>query len=193
MRARAVHEIGSRGYPRGVTDAVQEAKATARAAVAPDGYAPESERPPLVSYTVIALLFNIVVAAALGLARRQGREIPRPGAGDIALLGVSAHKLSRLVSKDKVTSPLRAPFTELEGSGGPAEFEEKSRGTGVRKAIGELLICPYCLGLWVVTGFALGLIYAPRLTRFVMAIFSALTIADFLQVAYRAGEEKGLG
>ncbi len=58
---------------------------------------------------------------------------------------------------------------------------------------GELLVCPYCLGLWVVAGFSLGLLFAPRLTRFLAAVFSALTISDFLQVAYKAAEEKGLG
>jgi hypothetical protein len=98
-----------------------------------------------------------------------------------------------LISKDKVTSPLRAPFTELEGKGGPAEFEERSRGTGVRKAIGELLICPFCLGLWVIAAFSVGLLFAPRVTRFVASLFAALTISDFLQIAYKAAEEKGLG
>jgi hypothetical protein len=38
-----------------------------------------------------------------------------------------------------------------------------------------------------------GLIYAPRLTRTVASTFTALTIADFLQIAYKAAEEKGLG
>ncbi|HET7574338.1 MAG TPA: DUF1360 domain-containing protein [Solirubrobacterales bacterium] len=158
------------------------------------GYAPPQERPPLLTYLVFIGIFNGLVAAALALARREGRELPeRVGAGDLALVGVASHKLSRLISKDKVTSPLRAPFTELEGSGGPGELEERSRGDGVRKAIGELLVCPYCLGLWVVAGFSVGLLFAPRLTRFVAAAFSALTISDFLQIAYKAAEEKGLG
>ena len=106
---------------------------------------------------------------------------------------MASHKLSRLIAKDKVTSPLRAPFTELEGKGGPAELEETSRGEGARKAIGELLVCPYCLGLWVAAAFSIGLVFTPRLTRLLAAVFSALTISDFLQIAYKAAEEKGLG
>jgi len=31
-----------------------------------------------------------------------------------------------------------------------------------------------------------------RLTRFLAAVFSALTISDFLQLAYKAAEEKAL-
>jgi hypothetical protein len=158
------------------------------------GYAPPSQRPPLVSYAVLAGTFNVLFAAAILFAKRRGRELPeRVGAADLLTIGIASHKLSRLVSKDKVLSPLRAPFTEFEEEGGPSEFEERSRGKGARKAIGELLICPYCLGLWVVAGFSIGLLFAPRLTRFLAAIFSALTISDFLQIAYKAAEEKGLG
>lgn len=157
------------------------------------GYAPPSKQPPLVSYLVAIAAFNGLFAAGLLAARRRGRELPeRIGAADVLTLGVASHKLSRLIAKDKVTTPLRAPFTEYEEDGGPAEVEERSRGEGVRRAIGEMLVCPYCLGLWVASGFSIGLLFAPRLTRFVAAVFSALTISDFLQIAYKAAEEKGL-
>lgn len=160
----------------------------------PDGYAPPERRPPLLSYAVTMTAFNTLFAVALLLARRKGRQLPeRVGAADVLTIGVASHKLSRLISKDKVTSPLRAPFTEFEGEAGPSEFSEASRGSGARKAIGEMLICPYCLGLWVVAAFSVGLLFAPRLTRFVASALAALTISDFLQIAYKAAEEKGLG
>ena len=159
-----------------------------------DGYASGADRPPLLSYAAFMAIFGALFGGGLLAARRSGQPLPeRVGAGDLVLIGAAAHKLSRLLAKDKVTSPLRAPFTELEGKGGPAEYEERSRGSGARKALGELLICPYCLGLWVVALFAFGLLFAPRLTRFVGAVFAALTISDFLQIAYKAAEEKGLG
>jgi hypothetical protein len=159
-----------------------------------DGYAPPAERPPLGAYAITMGLFNVLFAAALLIARRSGRTLPeRMGAADVVTIGVASHKLSRLITKDKVTSPLRAPFTSFEGRGGPSEFSESARGSGARKAVGELLVCPYCLGLWVVAAFAVGLLFAPRLTRFVAAVLAALTISDFLQIAYKAAEEKGLG
>jgi Protein of unknown function (DUF1360) len=157
-------------------------------------YAPPAEKPPLFSYAALMGIFHALFVGGLVAAARRGRELPvRVGAVDLVTIGVASHKLSRLISKDKVTSPLRAPFTEFEGSGGPGEVEESARGRGARKAIGELLICPYCLGLWIVSAFAIGLLFAPRLTRFLVAIFSALTISDFLQIAYKAAEKKGLG
>lgn len=157
-------------------------------------YAPPDQKPPFGPYLAFMGIFGSLVGAALTLARRHHRELPeRVDAGQLLLVGVASHKLSRLIAKDKVTSPLRAPFTELEEKGGPAELEENSRGTGLRKAIGELLICPFCLDLWVVAGFSIGLLFAPRVTRFVASLFGALTISDFFQIAYRAAEDKGLG
>jgi hypothetical protein len=158
------------------------------------GYAEPDKRPPFAPYLAFMSIFGTLVSAALAIAKGQGRELPeKVGPGELLLIGTASHKVSRLLAKDKVTSPLRAPFTELEGKGGPAELEERSRGTGLRKAIGELLICPYCLGLWIVAAFSVGLIFAPRVTRFVASLFSALTISDFFQIAYKAAEEKGLG
>lgn len=158
------------------------------------GYAEPEKRPPFLPYLAFMSIFGSLVATALVIAKRQGRELPeRVSTEQLLLVGTASHKLSRVLSKDKVTSPLRAPFTELEGKGGPAELEESSRGTGLRKAIGELLICPYCLGLWVVAAFSVGLVFAPRVTRFIASLFAALTISDFFQIAYKAAEEKGLG
>lgn len=171
-----------------MTPSLQDAPAAAVA-----GYAEPEKRPPFLPYLAFMSTFAGLVATALLVARRQGRELPgRIEAGELLLIGTASHKLSRVLTKDKVTSPLRAPFTELEGKGGPAELEERARGAGVRKAIGELLICPYCIGLWAVAAFSVGLLFAPRVTRFVASLFAALTISDFFQIAYKAAEDKGL-
>ena len=128
------------------------------------GYAAPAERPPLLSYAIFAAIFNSLLAAALSPA--LGRELPeRIGPYDVVLVGAAAHKLSRVISKDKVTSFVRAPFTELEGKEDRPSSRSERAGSVARRAIGELLICPYCLGLWVVAAaFAVGLL-APRLTR----------------------------
>jgi Protein of unknown function (DUF1360) len=157
------------------------------------GYAPPAKRPPFGSYALFTGVFNGAFGAALAAAGRSGRLPERVDAGDVVLVGVASHKLSRVIAKDKITSFVRAPFTEYQAPGGPGEVEERARGEGLRKAVGELLICPYCLGLWLSGGMHLGLIYAPRLTRTLASTFTALTIADFLQIAYKAAEDKGLG
>ena len=158
------------------------------------GYAPPRERPPLAAYATFAAVFHGAMAAAVAAAKRSGRDLPqRVEPRDLVLIGTASYQLSRLISKKKVTAFVRAPFTELEGRGGPAELEEKPRGTGLRRALGELLVCPYCLGLWASGGFHVGLLFAPRATRFTASVLTAVSLSDFLQIAYKAAEERGLG
>lgn len=158
--------------------AVQTAKAEAST------YAGGEER-PLGSYLLVMLAYAAVVAGLGSLVWRLRRPLPeRPGWSDVLLTTLATHKIARLLSKDPVTSPLRAPFSRFAGTSGPAELEEEVRDGGPRKAIGELVTCPFCVGQWVATGLIFGLVLAPRITRLVAAMFSALTGADFLQFAY---------
>jgi len=122
----------------------------------------------------------VIGGIAVG-ARMSGREIPgEMPVKDLALSALATHKLSRLLAKDPVTSPLRAPFTAYQGTSGPAELREAVRGSGVRKTVGELITCPFCTSVWVGTAFTAGLIYLPRFTRLAMATLAALAGADML-------------
>jgi hypothetical protein len=90
--------------------------------------------------------FNFIFAVFLLAARLAGRSIPeRVDARDIALLGMATHKLSLVGSQDAITSPLRAPFTELREratvktvklDGNPVEYTvlDTTRGREVRVA-----------------------------------------------------------
>src|SRR5215217_7073116 len=153
------------------------------------GHSPAQER-PLGGYATLMASFAAVAAAFSAWVARSGRELPeRPSPGDLALLTVATHKASRLLAKDRVTSTLRAPFTQFEGDAGPGEVSENARGRGLRRAVGELVVCPYCLGLWVAAAFAAGLVVAPRPTRWAAATLSALFGADAMQLAYSKAEE----
>ena len=148
---------------------------------------PRSRSGPLGAYLVLAGAFGCALAGSLAALRRSGRELPeRLSPADVVLVGIAAHKLSRLVAKDKVTSFLRAPFTRFEEASGRGEVSERPRGHRLRLAVGELLVCPYCLGMWIATALTLGLVAIPRLTRLLGSILVAHTISDFLQAAYRA-------
>jgi len=93
-----------------------------------------------------------------------------------------------------VTSPLRAPFTRYTGTGGPAEVKEEVReGSQLRHSLGELLTCPFCLDMGVATGFAVGLVFVPKFTRLVAGVFTVLTGADFLQLAYAMAQQSAEG
>lgn len=153
-------------------------------------YAPNGER-PLRSYMILTGTYGAAFAGSLIALRARGQELPeRIAARDVLLVGVATHKLSRVIAKDKVTSFLRAPFTRFQESSGHGEVEEEPCGHGLRLAIGELLVCPYCLAQWVGTGLSVGLVGAPRLTRLLSTVFVVHTVSDFLQAAYRAAEDR---
>lgn len=152
----------------------------------------DGEDRPLGGYLAVMAVFAALLASAAGLAAASGRQLPRDvRPWDIVLLTLGTHKLSRTLSKDAVTSPLRAPFTRYTSSGGPAEvMEEPRQDSGLRHAVGELVSCPFCLDMWVATGFTIGLVFAPRATRLVAGTFTVLAGADLLQLVYGKAQQE---
>lgn len=167
-----------------MAEALREPREAARKLYA--GYA-DGDR-PFREYAALAAAFNVAFAALV--ARRRDRLPERYALSDLVLVGVATHKLSRVVTKDRVTSFLRAPFTRYRAAEGRAEVSEEARGAGLRRAVGELLVCPYCVALWVSAGLSLGLVYAPRVTRLASFTLSSLALADALQVAYRGLDDR---
>jgi hypothetical protein len=145
---------------------------------------------PLAAYGAIAAAFNGLFAAGLIAARRSDRLPERFAPGDVALLAGATAKLSRLIAKDRVTSVIRAPFTTYEDDTGYGEVQESAQGTGFQRAIGELLICQYCVSQWVAAGMVIGHALAPRETRLVAGTFAVFGLADVLNLAYSAAQER---
>jgi hypothetical protein len=158
-------------------------------------YAPHEHR-PLDGYLAAMGAFGALAGSLAAAAKVTGRPVPeRPATSDVVLISIATHKLSRLLAKDSVTSPLRAPFTRYAEPGGAAEVNEEVRdqGSTVRHAIGELVTCPFCLALWVATGLTGGLVLAPRLTRLAATALTATAASDFLQMAYSLAKEAAEG
>lgn len=149
----------------------------------PAEYAGDEER-PLGSFLALMGVYGGMTAALGVAAARAGRLPSRVPASDLLLLGVATAKLSRLLARDRVTSPLRAPFTRFEGYASASEVEESPRGTGLRRALGELVTCPYCLSQWVGTGLLGGLLLRPRETRLLASLLAALALNDVVQRAH---------
>ena len=150
-----------------------------------EGYGGEEQR--LYSYSTLMGLYNLIFALFLLLVKGTGRALPeRVDAKDLVLLGVATHKLSLIGAQDAVTSPLRAPFTELQEKESPKSLDEKPRGKGLRRSVGELLTCQFCLGMWVASFFTYGLVLAPRVTRLIATVFTVVTISDHLHQTYKA-------
>lgn len=143
----------------------------------------------IIGYATVMGVYSAGVTGATLAVRRRGVPERLPGWSELALVGLATHKLSRLVTKEVVTTPLRAPFTEVTGRGGPAEVNERPVGDGWRHSLGELLSCPFCAGVWIATGLTAGTFLAPVATRAVTTTFGAVAVSDFLQLGYAAAQQ----
>src|SRR5256885_8677811 len=149
------------------------------------------ETMPLAGYATLVGVYNAAFAVMLLAVKNSGRSFPKKvSVADLVLMGVATHKLTRLITKDWVTAPLRAPFTEYKESAGGGEVIEKSRGQGLQRAIGDLVTCPWWSAPWVGAAVGFGFVFVAAVTRFVSGIFAAVTVSDFLQHAYDAAKER---
>ncbi len=125
-----------------------------------------------------------VLAGAVAVLAARNRDDPAPvEPSELVLYGVATAGLARLLSKEKVTEWIRAPFVEE-----PADGERHPRGRGARYVVGELLTCTRCLGSWSALALVGIRAVAPRQAR-VGATLLALSYANTLLQARLAGEQ----
>ena len=139
----------------------------------------EHERPAYEAYAAIVAAFLGGLAAVSAAERSQRRF----GALDVAVLSAATFKASRTLSREKVASFLRQPFVEGDAYLGE---EEHPAGTGLQRAIGELVTCTRCVGTWTAAGLASTQVVAPRFGRLLTWSLAASAANDFLQAGFAA-------
>lgn len=149
----------------------------------------QGEDRPLRSYAALVAVYGGAVAGLMGFAGHGGRLPEHIALRDLVLAAIATHKVSRIIAKAPVTSPLRAPFTRYKGTSGPSQLDEEVRGEGARHALGEFISCPFCVSQWVATGFIFGLALSPRATRMLASIFATVAASDLLQFAYARAQQ----
>ncbi|HEY3613475.1 MAG TPA: DUF1360 domain-containing protein [Gaiellales bacterium] len=137
-------------------------------------------------YAALTGSFLLATAGAVAGLERSGRLPRRVTPGDIALLGVATYQLSRTLTRDRVTAFLRAPFAEQREPAGRGEVESEAVGSGLRRTVGELAICPFCMTQWVAAAGLVGLCAAPRWTRFAAGILAVRTVAEAVNLGHEA-------
>ena len=145
-------------------------------------------------YALLVTTFHAVFGAFLVMTKRRSLKLPeRVQVADVLLLATATYKLSRVITKDSVTSFIRAPFAVYRGAQGSSELKEDVRGSGVQKAIGELLTCPFCLGTWIAAALSYGLVLDARVTRLFAALFTISTISDAFQYGFEVLKKSAEG
>jgi len=140
------------------------------------------EQPPYRAYATIMGVFLGGLGAVSGLAAARDRPHFEMAPIDLALLGLATFKASRTVARDTVTSFVREPFVEGEAYDG--EDEKPTHETEMKQAIGELVTCTRCIGMWIGASLASVQILAPRTGRLLNSVLAAGAVNDFLLAGF---------
>ena len=137
-----------------------------------------TETPPVsaTDYAALSAGWGALLGAVLVAARDKGDEPVR--STEVLPLGLAAFALSKLVAKEKVDAWVREPFVEEHPEG------RRPKGTGVRYAVGEMLSCTRCVGVWSALGLTALRVTRPREARVVNAVLGASAINDVAQAGF---------
>lgn len=112
--------------------------------------------------------------------RRRESDVAKLEARDLVMLGFATYRLGHLISFDKVTEPLRLPFTETKMDDFGAAMTVEARGEGARRALGELVSCPICSGTWVAAALVYALHLFPGPARIFITMLGAIGMGEVL-------------
>lgn len=140
----------------------------------------------LTSYGVLLTAFGVYTVLTYQASQCAEDKKSKFSLGDYLLLGFATHKITRILSHDRVTRPLRAPFTEEKPQPKEKAKKEVSKGSGIQKALGDLLTCQFCLGPWVAASLLLGFNVLPQYSRRIASIFAVVAGSDFLHLGYQS-------
>lgn len=83
---------------------------------------------------------------------------------DLLILVLASFRLTHLIVFDTITSFIRNPFLLVSYEAdvtGQLVRNVQVKGTGLRRWIGELLSCHWCVGVWVAAGIVGLYLYVP--------------------------------
>ncbi len=127
-------------------------------------------------YAALTAGYGALLGALLLASRDKGEEPVRPD--ESLSLGLATFALAKLLAKEKVDVWIREPFVhETDGVREP-------KGTGLRHAVGELLTCTRCTGVWSALGLVALRVTRPRESRVVTALLGASAVNDFAQAGF---------
>jgi hypothetical protein len=145
--------------------------------------ASEQPKPPYSTYAALVGIFGAGMAGVGTVAALLGKRPEQLTPLDLVVLSAATFKASRTVTHDEVLSFLRKPFVRGEAHEGN---EQPIEDGSVRQALGELLTCSRCIGMWAAAGVVGLHTIAPRSGRLLTWSLAAAGANDFLQAGFSA-------
>lgn len=129
------------------------------------------------------IIFLALYAAAIAWLYELGR-LPRSiNTVDLILLGLASARLMDIIVTDEIMMWLREPFVQKEEVeiAGRKVTVSSGRGEGLRRSIGEMLSCPWCVGVWVSAGLAYLYFLVPRAIWLFILVFAIAELGSLIQ------------
>jgi hypothetical protein len=121
---------------------------------------------------ILSLFFiALLVVASMGIARYSTMTVRDLGLFDLAIITLATWRLIRLFVYDAIST-----FFLQNG-----EKVLVKPARGLRRALAELIVCPWCVGVWFAAMVTALYVLAPVL-HFVFYILALSAIATYLQI-----------
>jgi hypothetical protein len=102
----------------------------------------------------------------------------------LLVLILAVFRITHLFVYDRITLFIRKPFVEeiyLENESGEGYYDVIYKGNSFSQAIGYLLSCPWCLGIWVSVGVVIAYWLWPVVVWPILIVFAIAGGAAILE------------
>ena len=124
----------------------------------------------------ISLLGGLIMAT-------RGRASEDPiQARELIPLSAATFAVSKAVARERIGSWVREPFVQEDNVEGE---RQRPKGSGLRRALGELVTCTRCVGTWSALGVVGLRVMHPEAGRTVSMILASSAANDWLQTGFR--------
>jgi len=136
-------------------------------------------------YAILNGAYGAATAGVVYLLWRQGRE-EALSMKELPLLAAATFTLAEVLTHEKIADWLRQPFVIETADHRP----DSPRGSGMRRAVGELMTCSRCAGSWSALALVGLRASSPVAGRTVASLLALSGVNDFLQAHFRWLTEK---
>jgi hypothetical protein len=131
-----------------------------------------------VDYAAINAVYWALLTGVVLATRDRGARSDPISSAELIPLSAATFAVSKAIVREKVGSWLRDPFVD-ETHG------RKPRGRRLRRAMGELVTCTRCVGVWSALGVVGLRLASPQSGRVVTNVLAASAANDFLHAGFR--------
>ncbi|WP_280769239.1 DUF1360 domain-containing protein [Salipaludibacillus daqingensis] len=103
---------------------------------------------------------------------------------EFILIGLSVFRLTHLFLYDKITESLRTRLLmeqNIVDEDGNEDWNYIPKGEGIKKFIGELFVCHWCMSVWISAGMLGGYLLFPQIFIIIIYLFAIAAFAVIIE------------